>query len=140
MKTVQYIFLLVVLVLLGILIYQNQTYFMTASALTLDLKISNWNWTTPPLQNIVYLGICFLLGLMLAGFKGFLSGFRLKKDIKKKEAAIAALEGQIHSLKTELDVFKHDPYIKKEIEKTTEQSAEATETTQEPPEPDNTKA
>ncbi len=140
MKTVQYIFLFLILGLLGILIYQNPVYFMTASALNLDLKISDWNWISPPLPNIVYLSVCFLVGLMMAGFKGFLSGFKLKKEIRKKESAIAALEGQIQSLKTELDVFKHDPYIKKEIEKTTEHAVETTEATQqEPTVPENPK-
>lgn len=115
MKTIKYIFWLIILALLGILIYQNLTYFMTTTVLKFDLKVNSWNWTIPELQNIVYFGICFLLGLILAGIKGFAVKLRLKKEIKTKNTAIASLEKQVSVLKTELEVFQHDPYIKKEI-------------------------
>ena len=71
MKTIKYLLWLIILVLLGILIYQNLEYFMTTVALKLDLKISTWSWTIPEIQNIAYFAICFILGLILAGIKGF---------------------------------------------------------------------
>jgi len=116
MKTIKFLFWLIILALLGTLIYQNQTYFMTTTALSLDLKVAEWIWTTPPIQNIAYFGICFLLGLILAGIKGLLAVFGLKKQIKNGNKTITGLQKEIDSLKTELDVFKHDPYIKKEIQ------------------------
>jgi len=116
MKTIKIIFWLIILAILGTLIYQNQDYFMTTTILNLDLKVAGWNWALPPLQNIAYFGICFLLGLVLAGIKGLLTGFGLKKQIKKGNTSIAALQKEVDSLKTELNVFKQDPYIKKEIE------------------------
>jgi len=73
MKTFKYILWLIILGLLGILIYQNLDYFMTTVALKFDLKISTWHWTIPELQNIVYFGICFFLGLI------FLSHNSLKR-------------------------------------------------------------
>ena len=116
MKTIKYLLWLIILGLLGILIYQNLDYFMTTIVLKLDLKIASWNWTIPELQNIAYFGICFLLGLILAGIKGFVVKLRLKKEIKTKNATIASLKEQVNTLKTDLEVFKHDPYIKKELE------------------------
>jgi len=116
MKTIKIIFWLIILALLGTLIYQNQAYFMTTTLLHLDLKIPGWSWSIPPLQNIAYFGICFVLGLILAGIKGLAAGFGLKKQIKKGNTALAALQKEKDSLKAELDVFKNDPYIKKEIE------------------------
>ncbi len=116
MKTIKLLFWLIILALLGTLIYQNQDYFMAMTTLNLDLKIAGWAWVIPPIQNIAYFGICFLLGLVLAGMKGLFSAFGLKKQINSGNKTIASLQAEINSLKTELDVFKHDPYIKKEIE------------------------
>ena len=116
MKTIKTLFWLIILSLLGTLIYQNQAYFMTMTTLDFDLKVAEWKWTIPPIQNIAYFGICFLLGLILAGIKGLLAVFGLKKQIKSNNKINVSLQSEINSLKTELDVFKHDPYIKKEIE------------------------
>ena len=116
MKTIKFLFWLIILALLGTLIYQNQEYFMAPTPLKLDLQVAGWAWAIPPIQNIAYFGICFLLGLILAGIKGLLAVFGFKKQIKNGNKTIAGLQKEIDSLKIELDVFKHDPYIKKEIE------------------------
>ncbi len=115
MKTIKIIFWLIILGLLGTLIYQNSDYFMTKIALDLDLKITNWNWTIPELQNVVYFGICFLLGIILSGSKGLLTKYRLNKKIKAQNASIDSLKAEVNTLKTELEVFKHDPYIKPQL-------------------------
>lgn len=115
--TFKVIFWLVILALFGVLIYQNLDYFMTKTALTLDLKRENWVWTIPGLENIYYFAICFLVGLLLAGFKGLMVKWRLKKTIKSKDKEIDALQEKVTQLKVELEVFQHDPYIKKELEK-----------------------
>lgn len=116
MKTIKTLFWLIILALLGTLVYQNQSYFLATPLLNFDLKIPGWQWALPPLQNIAYFGICFVLGLILAGIKGLAAGFGFKKQIKKGNAALAALQKEKDALKAELDVFKNDPYIKKEIE------------------------
>ena len=116
MKTIKTLFWLIILALLGTLIYQNQTYFLATPLLNFDLKIPGWGWALPPLQNISYFGICLLIGLILAGIKGLAAVFGLKKQIKKGNATLAALQKEKDSLKAELDVFKNDPYIKKEVE------------------------
>jgi len=108
---------MIVLGLIGILIFQNLDYFMTKTALKIDLEIDTWSWTIPELQNIAYFGICFLLGIILAILRGFMIKLGLKKEIRTKDAAISSLKEKIVSLKTELDVFQHDPYIKKELKK-----------------------
>lgn len=127
MKTIKYLFWLIIIVLLGILIYQNLEYFMTTASLKFDLKVATWNWTIPELQNIAYFGICFLLGLVLAGIKGFAVKLGLKKVIKTQNAAMDSLNKQINLLKAELDVFQHDPYIKKAKEATALVDPPATE-------------
>ncbi|MCP3941363.1 MAG: LapA family protein [Desulfobacteraceae bacterium] len=116
MKIIKTLFLLVILGLLGTLIYQNQNYFMAPSALHIDFKISTWFWTTSELPNIIYWGICFGLGLLITGIKGLLTAFRLGREIKEKNKLVGSLKQEINNLTTKLEVFIHDPYIKKEME------------------------
>ena len=119
MKTIKYLLWMIILAVLGIFVYQNLDYFMTKTILKIDLKINSWNWTIPELQNLAYFGICFFLGFIIAGVRGFIIKFGLKKEIKQKNASISSLKGKLTELKSELDVFRHDPYIKKEIDKET---------------------
>ena len=117
MKTIKYIWWLIILSFIGIFVYQNIDYFMTTTALKIDLKIASWNWTLPELQNIAYFGICFLLGIILSSIRGFVIRLGLKKEIKTKDASIASFKEKLTSLKSELEVFQHDPYINKELKK-----------------------
>ncbi len=116
MKTIKTLFLLVILGLIGTLIYQNLDYFMAPSVLHIDFKVSTWQWTTPALPLIAYWGICFGLGLLITGMKGLFTAFRLGREIKNQDTRIDTLKQEIHVLKMKLDVFIHDPYIKKEME------------------------
>ena len=117
MKTIKTLFLLVIIGLLSTLVYQNLDYFMTPSALQIDFKISTWQWTIPALPLIAYWGICFGLGLLITGMKGLFTAFRLGREIKNQDKLMTTLKQEINDLKIKLDVFVHDPYIKREMEK-----------------------
>jgi hypothetical protein len=117
MKTIKTLFLLVIIGLLSTLVYQNLDYFMTPSALHIDFKVSTWQWTIPALPLIAYWGICFGLGLLITGMKGLFTAFRLGREIKNQDKLVTTLKQEINDLKTKLDVFVHDPYIKREMEK-----------------------
>ena len=116
MKKIKYFLWLIIIIIIGILIYQNLDYFMAKNALTFNLKISSLQWTTPELQNIVFFAICFLTGLILAGIKSLIKTFKFKREIKTRNAAIYSLQEQNKDLKTKLDVFENDPYIKPALE------------------------
>ena len=140
MQKIKLLLWLIILGLLGTLIYQNLDYFMTTVSLKFDLKVASWNWTIPELQNIAYFGICFLLGLIMAGLKGFVVSFKLSKEIKTKDVAITSLKEQVNTLKTELEVFQHDPYIKRQLEeKPLVEPSAPEESTSGQPENDNEK-
>ncbi len=116
MKKIKYFLWLISLIAFGILIYQNSDFFMTKQALKFDLKISSWNWTMPALQNIAFFAICFFIGFILAGMKWLMVNFKFNKEVKIRDATITSLKEQLNGLKAELDVFRHDPYIQKELE------------------------
>ncbi len=113
MKTIKFLFMLIILGLLGLLIYQNIDYFNTTWSLALDLRFNQWHWTAPPLPNWAFWGICFGLGLLITGLKGLVTAFGLGREIKKKDAEITELTSRNRDLQARLDVFIHDPYIKK---------------------------
>lgn len=116
MKIIKVLFYIVVLALLITLTYQNFEYFMATTALTLNLKISNWSWTIPEIQNGIYWILCFVLGYFLSSAKGMLVKYRLKKEITTQNESVDTLKKEVNTLKTELEVFKHDPYIKPRLE------------------------
>jgi hypothetical protein len=116
MKTVKFLFLLIILGLLGLLIYQNIDYFTAGSSLSLNLNFAQW--TVPELPNWAFWGICFGLGLLITGMKGLITAFRLGREIKNKERVIAELTTTKRDLQARLDVFLHDPYIKKGLSDT----------------------
>jgi hypothetical protein len=116
MKTIKMLLLLMILGLVGLLIYQNIDYFTTGTMLTLNLKFTGW--TAPELPNWAFWGICLGLGLLITGIKGLATAFGLGREIKKKNAQIAELTARNADLQARLDVFIHDPYIKKGLSDT----------------------
>ncbi len=116
MKTIKMLILLVILTLAGLLIYQNIDYFTTGSVLTLDLKFTGW--TIPELPNWAFWGICLGLGLLITGIKGLVTAFGLGREIKKRDLRITELTDRNTDLQARLDVFIHDPYIKKGLSET----------------------
>ena len=114
MKLIKYLLWLVIICLLSVLVLQNKDYFAAGTALHLDLKaVETWNWTIPQLPTGVYFAVCFVLGLLLTGYKALALKFRLGREVKTRDKEITRLKDEVNELKTELEVFKHDPYIKK---------------------------
>ncbi len=118
MKTIKIIFLLIILGLLGTIGYQNQDYFLSATALHFNFNLLSlhYSYTAKALPNIAYWGSCFGLGLLLVGIRGLFTAFRLGREVRQKDARIEDLKGEVNSLKGRLDVFIHDPYIKNKID------------------------
>jgi hypothetical protein len=116
MKTIKFLIFLIILGLAGLLVYQNIDYFSTSTMLTLNLKFTGW--TVPELPNWAFWGICLGLGLLITGIKGLVTAFGLGREIKKRDARIAELAAQNSDLQARLDVFIHDPYIKKGLSET----------------------
>lgn len=114
MKLIKFLLWLIVICLLVILVLQNKDYFLAATSLHIDLKaVDTWNWTFPEIPTGIYFAVCFVLGLILTGLKAVIIKFRLTRQIKAKDTEITSLKDEVNILKTELESFKNDPYIKK---------------------------
>lgn len=116
MKTLKFIIFLIVLGFLALIYFQNAEYLTAKQSLMLDLKFKTWQWTFPELWNLAYFGICFVIGFIIAAFYGLGSKLKSKQIIKSLNATIDSHAAQISSLRTELEVFTNDPYIKKQAE------------------------
>jgi hypothetical protein len=118
MKTIKFLIFLIIIGLVGLLVYQNIDYFTTGTMLTLNLKFTDWS--IPELPNWAFWGICLGLGLLITGIKGLITAFGLGRQIKKRDARIVELTAQNADLQARLDVFIHDPYIRKGLSDTRE--------------------
>jgi uncharacterized membrane-anchored protein YhcB (DUF1043 family) len=66
--------------------------------------------------NWAYWFLCLVLGLLITGIRGLITAVRLKRQIRTRDERIESMKGEINSLQTRLDIFIHDPYIKKHLE------------------------
>mgnify|MGYP006280202215 FL=1 len=120
MKKIKMVVLLLILVAAGLLIYQNRDYFFTKNALSLSLGVESWNWTFTGIWNLGYFGICLAIGLLITGWKCISISMKSKKTIKGLNSDIESHLGTISSLKTELEKYTSDPYLKNRKEEKTE--------------------
>ncbi|MCF8045784.1 MAG: hypothetical protein K9J83_07970 [Desulfarculaceae bacterium] len=120
MKKIKMVVLLLILVAVGLLIYQNRDYFFAKKALSLSLGVESWNWTFTGIWNLGYFGICLAIGLLITGVKCLSIRMKSKKTIKGLNSDIESHLGTISSLKTELEKYTSDPYLKKSEQEKTE--------------------
>ena len=116
MKTFKIVLFIIFLLLLAVFGIQNQEYFLAGAALHIDFKVASLNYTATALPNWAYWGMCLVLGLMITGIRGLITAFRLGRQVKTRDERIERLKGEINSLQSRLDIFIHDPYIKKHLE------------------------
>ena len=116
MKTFKIILFIIFLVFLVVFGIQNQEYFLTSTALLINFKIGSLNYTVMNLPNWAYWFLCLVLGLLITGIRGLITAVRLKRQVRTRDERIESMKGEINSLQTRLDIFIHDPYIKKHLD------------------------
>ncbi|SLM30014.1 conserved hypothetical protein [Desulfamplus magnetovallimortis] len=116
MKKFKAFVVLLVVVFVALVIYQNREYFFTKQALSLSLGVETWQWTAPEIENVYYFGGSLLIGLLITGYLGLCAKFRSRKTMKMLNVTINSQHQTIDTLQTELDKFKSDPYFKKKEE------------------------
>ena len=107
MKKFKFFLGLIILLFVGVGIYQNQAFFFEKHALLFQFCIKDWVWATPEISIIFYWLGCLIIGLLITGFFLITSKLKSKKTIK-------SLNKTISSLKSELQTFKSDPYQNQE--------------------------
>jgi len=109
MKKAKLIIWLLVLGLMGLVIYQNEGYFLnTEQSLRLNLVVVP-EYHSPQLPIAVFCLIFFLYGLIVAYLFGLPERFRNRKTIKRLTIADAQREKALSELNTELARIKGGP-------------------------------
>jgi uncharacterized integral membrane protein len=99
---------LIVLAFLGLVIFQNQAFFMGKQSLGLNLWIFN-AWTSQELPVAVIAMGFFVFGLIMAYLFGLPGRFHARKTIKRLNATVASQSEEVEKLKKEIDTLKGVP-------------------------------
>ena len=105
MKKATLIIWVIIFGFMALVIFQNQTFFMTKHSLRLNLGVVN-EYHTPEMPIAVVFIFFFFAGLVSAYLFGFLTRFKAKRTTKKLNAAITSHEGEVAELKRELNTLK----------------------------------
>lgn len=90
--------------LLGALVvfaYQNLEALSTQVRFRFDLYVDGWQFEAPDLPVVFLLVVCFLGGMLAAGFQGVYEKFARGADIRRRDKRIRDLEKEIVGLKGE---------------------------------------
>ena len=105
MKKVKIAFWAVILIFIGIFVYQNEVYFMEKNSLRLQLPFLE-TLHTPELPNAFLFLLFLLIGFLIAYFLNLSERFKSKKTIKNLNAATTSQLGEISELKKEVESLR----------------------------------
>jgi hypothetical protein len=109
MNKAKLIIWLLVLVFMGLVIYQNEGHFLNAQeSLRLNLGVVP-EFHSPKLPMVFFYLVFFLYGLIVAYFFGLPERFRSRKAIKRLTIAATQREKAMTELNTELSRIKGEP-------------------------------
>jgi uncharacterized integral membrane protein len=95
----------IIVIFLGLVITQNQDFFLLDHSLRLNLWVLG-EYNSPSLPAAVTFLLTFIFGLIIAYLLNLPEHFRSKRSIKKLNATIASHLNEISALKKELDTLK----------------------------------
>ena len=105
MKKATLIIWAIIFVFIALVIFQNQTFFMTKHSLRLNLGVIN-EYQTPELPIAVVFIFFFFSGLVIAYLFNFSTRFKARRTVKKLNATITSHQDEVAVLKRELDTLK----------------------------------
>ncbi|MBF0118736.1 MAG: hypothetical protein HQK79_07860 [Desulfobacterales bacterium] len=114
MRKIKFVSWTILLVLVGIMFFQNQEFFLSKESIGIDLMFLQYK--TPLLPTAVHFFGVFIFGVLFSYFASLLERFRAKKAIKKFTADIAHYEQTIADLKRELERLSSNPSSTQVIE------------------------
>ncbi|MCP4745739.1 MAG: LapA family protein [Desulfobacteraceae bacterium] len=104
MKKVKITFWLIIIVFLGLLVFQNQNYFFAKHSLGIDLLFTKR--ILPYVNNLVIIAVFFIFGLFLAYVSTLFEKFKSRKIIKELKNTISSNKETIAQMRKEVDALK----------------------------------
>jgi len=108
LRNVKIVFWIIILIIIGLLGYQNKAFFMAKHSLGLKLPFLSIVHT-PELPNAVLFLIFFMTGFLIAYFLSLAKRFKSKKTIKDLKTAGASHQDDISTLKKEVETLRIKP-------------------------------
>lgn len=105
MKKATLIVWVIILGFIALVIFQNQTFFMTNHSLRLNLGVIN-EYHTPEMPIAVVFIFFFFSGIVIAYLFGLSTRFKARRTAKKLNAAIISHKDEAAKLKSELNTLK----------------------------------
>jgi uncharacterized integral membrane protein len=105
MKKATLILWAIIFGVIALLIFQNQSFFMTNQSLRVNLGIIE-EYHTPELPIAVMVLVFFVVGVIIAYLFNISARFKAKRTIKKLNATIATHNEEVAGLRRELDSLK----------------------------------
>ena len=104
MKKVRIIFLVVILGIVGVVIFQNQDFFMSTQSLVINLYFAEY--AIPETNNLVFFLACFFIGLLIGYFYFLFIRIKLNKTNKNLKSTINAHLETISDLEKDVESIK----------------------------------
>lgn len=104
MKKFKIVSILIILALIAVTIYQNQTYFMAKEGLNFNIYFDKYH--TPETANGIYWLSCFAIGFLISYFSSLMFRFKAQKKIKLQNQTIENYRETVQELKKEIDKIK----------------------------------
>ena len=104
MKKAKIAFWIILIGLLGLIVYQNQGYFLTKHSLDINLWFTRR--VVPPVQNVMIIVAFFLFGLLIALIHNLFERYRTNKTIKELRNTIKTNQATISQMRQEIDALK----------------------------------
>jgi uncharacterized integral membrane protein len=105
MKKATLIIWVIIFGFIALVIFQNQSFFLAKQTLRLNLGVLE-EYQSPAMPNAIIALIFFFAGLLIAFLFSISARFKANRTIRKLNAAIAAHNGELAGLKSEIDKLK----------------------------------
>ncbi len=105
MKKATLIIWAIIFGVMALLIFQNQTFFLTNQSLRVNLGIMN-EYHTPELPIAILVLLFFLAGVIIAYLFSLSARFKARRTIKKLNATITSHNDEVTGLRREIDSLK----------------------------------
>ena len=108
LRNVKIVFWIIILIIIGLLGYQNKAFFMAKHSLGLKLPFLPIVHT-PELSNAVLFLIFFMTGFLVAYFFSLAKRFKSKKTIKDLKTSGSSHQDDIATLRKEVETLRIKP-------------------------------
>jgi len=125
MKKVKIVILVIILIFVGIVIFQNKAFFMTEQSLVINLLFAEYKM--PGIANIVLFLACFFIGLLIGYFYFIFIRFKLNKTIRRLNSTINSHQEIISDLEKDVASLKSssNEVINEDLEKSPDEAPSA---------------